>query len=449
MSVKLNLSLNQKLTISQRMQQSLSLLSLSQEELNQAIQKELLENPLLEAIDDDKSDPAQTLGMFDFLPAKNNLYSPEEFLTEPESLKNHVLKQAEMSFFPKNIKIALVMLISYLDDRGYLNVDIKELAEKENIPYELLKEALSALQSLEPAGLGGRSLKECLLIQLKHKKEDTTKAGLIVQNHLSNIKDRKYKAIAYDLDISIKETLSLCRQIQSLEPNPARNFSNQPTVIIRPDIYIYKQNQDYHVILNQEDTPRLRFSLQYAQSIKKIKKLRLEEKNYLREQSTSAHWFIHALRQRQEKIKKIAYYFINSQRDFFEKGLEGLRPLKMQEMANDIGAHISTISRAVQNKYAYTPQGLIAFKSFFQKGLKTRTGGFVSMIKIKESIKTWIEREDPSHPLSDEDIRNKLYESLHVHLIKRSVSVYRSSMKIPPARVRQMGSKIPDLESPA
>ena len=453
MPLKLSLSFNQKLTISHRMQQSLSVLSLSHEELNQAIQQELLENPLLETMESMDSSPSETnnfeisrFRMYDSLEAsykKDKKYSQafaEDLLSEPVSLKSYVLKQVEMSFFPRKVKVLLPLLISYLDDRAYLDLDIEELAEKEKIPFRLLQESLQALQSLEPIGLGGRNLKECLLIQLRHRKEGTKNTGLIVKHHLQNIKEKKYKAIAYDLNISLEETIKLCKVIQSLEPNPARNFSSQPTVFIRPDLYIYKQGQNYHVILNKENTPELKFSYRYASFIKSRGQLKPQEKKYLSEKTTSAHWFIRAIQQRQEKIRKMAYYLIERQREFFEKGSSYLKPLKMQDLADEMAVHVSTISRAVNNKYAYTPQGMVSLKCFFQKGLMTEKGDFVSIARIKEFVRKWIKEENPNNPLSDGQIRDKVYDCFHVHLLRRSISQYRSSMNIPPIRTRKLHS---------
>ena len=450
MSLKLECRFSQKLNLSHRMQQSLSLLSLSQEELNQAIQKELLENPLLE-LAEPKDSPSENqksetpdFRIYDSLESfpgreKGSLRrGAEDFLTEPETLKTHVLKQVESSFFPKKIKRILPLLISYLDERAYLSVDIKELSEKEKIPLHFLQSALSALQSLEPEGLGGRNLEECLLIQLRHRGEDRAEVVRIVKNHLENLKEKRYMVIAYDLQISLEETVSLCRLIQSLEPNPGRNFSSQPTVWIYPDLYIYKQDEEYQIILNKDFTPELRFSHEYARAIKSRGRLKAQEKKYLNERASSAHWFLRALEQRQEKIKKIAKYLVRHQGDFFERGRAYLKPLKMQDLAEDLGLHVSTISRAVNNKYAYTAQGLVALKGFFQKGLMTKEGDLISVQKIKESIKRWIEEEEPEHPLSDEQIRAKALEKLHICLLRRSVSQYRSSMDIPPLRIRKL-----------
>ena len=447
--------LQQKLTLSTKMKQSLSLLSLSHEDLNQAIQQELSENPLLETVEtqdsfsfeNKKFEISKTHDFFSsphrgYYGEISNRKNPiEDYLSEQISLKSYVLKQAETSFFKKEIKLILPLLISYLDEKAYLNVNLEDLSIKEQIPLNHLEEALFALQSLEPIGLGGRNLQECLLIQLRHKTEDTQKASSIVRNHLQNLKDKKYMVIAYDLNISLEETIRLCNIIRSLEPNPARNFSSQPTVLVCPDLYIYKQGEDYHVILNTDFIPELKFSHEYVKNIRKSSQLNFQEKKYIYDKTNSARWFIYAIRQRQVKIKKIADYLIEHQKDFFDKGKSYLKPLTMQDMAHDLGVHISTISRIINNKYAYTPQGMMALKQFFEKGLMTKTGNLVSVTKIKKSIKQYIKTEDPSHPLSDQQICEKLHKKFRVSLLRRSISQYRSGMDIPSAEIRARKSQ--------
>ena len=447
MSLKIQQNLNQNLRISHKMQQALSVLSLSHDDLKTAIEKELLENPLLEAVEPDSfHHPSKhiqrahrhlhnSLESYYEKKNKNSKSSFEDFLTESPSLKSFVLNQVKMSFFSKKIKLVLPLLISYLDDRGYLNLDFKELSSQEQISLSLLKATLKALQSLEPLGLGGRDLKECLLIQLQHRKENTRTATLIIQNHLQNIKDKKYKAIAYDLNISLEELKTGFKIIQSLEPNPGRSFSSQPTVFVRPDLYIYKDNETYSVFLNNEELPHLKLSYEYTKYIKK--KLSSEEKKYFQERKNSAHWFIQSLQQRQEKIKRLAHCLISRQKDFFEKGASHLKPLTMQEIATEMGVHVSTISRTVNNKYAYTNQGVISLKTFFQKGLTTKKGEGISIPVIKKAIKKWIEEEDPQQPFSDKQLKDKLYETFYISLLRRSVSQYRVSMGIPSLTVRK------------
>jgi len=390
MSLKLNFGLTQKITMSHKMQQALSVLSLSHEELQQAIQNELLENPLLEAVDPFHSEKTNegilNFRMYDYLESdfRKSQSFCEDFTNDfannqTLSFKDSILKQVEEAFFSKKVKTILPFLISCLDERGYLNLDIKDLSKKENIPLNLLEKSLKALQSLEPLGVGSRNLQECLLIQLRHKNKETKTIRLIVQNHLENIKEKKYKAIAYDLDISLEKTLQFCKLILSLNPHPAQNFSTQPTVFVRADFYIYKHHKDYHVVFNTENIPVLKFSKQYAQSIRKMGNLKAKEKKYLTEKSYSALWFIRAIQQRQKKIKQIAYYLVEHQKEFFEKGFSYLQPLKMKNLAKTLGVHASTISRAIHNKYVYTPQGILSLKSFFQKGLVTKEGDFISI----------------------------------------------------------------------
>lgn len=449
MKIKLGQNLSQRLILSQKMQKSLSILSLSHEELKQAIQKELLENPLLEAVETRENlanlkPPALSLGygrpnlFASFYDKKTNHSEAfmEDFITEPLSLKSFVLKQIESSLFPEKMKILLVFLVSYLNERAYLDVNLADLAEKEKIPLNTLKEALLVLQSLEPAGLGGKDLQECLLIQLRQKKTDTRIPILIIKNHLNNLKEKKYQAIAYDLNLSLKELAKHLKVILSLEPNPGRNFSDKPTVFIYPDIYIFKENGNYQVLLNQEDLPQLALSSSYRESFGR-KSLKVEEKKYFNEKISSACWFIQSVKQRQERIKQIAYKLIDHQRDFFDKGSEEMKPLKMQDMAEEMSVHVSTISRIVNNKYAYTHRGLVSLRGFFQKGLMTDKGALVSSQSIKRAIRKWIEEEEACQPLSDEQMCKKIYEYFHVRMLRRSVAEYRSSLGFPSSRERK------------
>ena len=461
MSLKLEQKLNQRLAISQKMRQSLSLLSLSNEEIEQAINQELLENPLLEPKDEaflSDEKPHEALG-FSLAQGSSGFYSSlshsidkkspslfiENCLSEPISLKSHLLKQAEMSCLPDNIKQLLPLLLTYLDDRAYLTLDLVKIASIENLSLSPLQQALSALQSFEPAGVGGRNLKECLLIQLRAKKEDTRKAQLIVESHLTNIKEKKFKVIAFDLDISLEETLKHCQKIQSLQPNPGVNFSSQPVSFVRPDIYILKRKDQWQVLFNQEHIPELRLSNKYESSLKRLGKLKPAERKYFQEKSSSAWWFIQALKKRKEKITQIAHYLIQHQTDFFEKGADFLKPLSMGEMAKALNTHISTISRAINNKHAFTSQGLLPLRMFFQKGLLTKEGEAVSQLRVKTCIKSWIEGEDPENPLSDRQIQEKIYQKFHLSLLRRSVSAYRDSLNIPPLNSRKRAFRLTEL----
>ena len=453
MSLRQNQQIQQSLIISPAMQQALNILALSQEELSQAIQKELLENPFLETLDPKldsslyKNNKSQSLPKESFFSSYNrdkaNGFSFEESLVEPESLKSHILKQAETACFPQNVKAVLPLLISHLDERGRLNLCFEEVAKKELISYPLWIKALKALQSLEPAGIGATNLEECLLIQLRWKKAPP-QAESIVINHLHNIKDGKFQRIAYDLNISLEETFKLCQMIQSLEPYPARIFASTAEVCIRPDMYIYKEMGVYKARLNQEHIPDLKISQEYRRLLK-IKKqgLNQKEKNYLIEKSKKAGWFIHTIRQRQERIIKIVSLIAQKQKDFFDEGQMSIQPLKMCEIAREVNVHTSTISRAVNGKYAATPRGMIALKHFFQRGVIPDGSIHVSVTRIKEHIKKWIDAENRDDPLSDNILSDKIYKKFHIRLMRRRIGAYRASMGIPPLHNRRSASLSP------
>lgn len=441
--MKLSLNLSQRLAISQRLQQSLSILSLSNEDLEELIQKELLENPFLEKEEEFSWKDSQKFRMYDFLDPDfrkaasfKERSAPKDFSEGVESLKAYVIKQAQQAFFSKEIKEVLPLLISHLDEEAYLRLDLKWLAKKENISPLLMESAVKALQSLEPVGIGARSLKECLILQLRHKKINP-KAEAIVRYYLSALKDKKHPYIAAELDLSLEEAKRLCRQIEKLHPNPALNFSSEPTFFVRPDLYIYKQGLEHHVIFNTENLSRVSFSKDYLRAVQQSGKLNSQDRKYLKNKTAEARGFILAIQQRQKQIKRIAYYIIEHQSAFFAKGLAGLKPLSMSDLAEKMSLHVSTISRTVNNKYAHTPHGLIALKKFFVRGACSLSGQKVSIEIIKDSIKKWISEENPEKPLSDEQLKDRILSFFKVQLGRRRVAQYRQEMKIASIQLRK------------
>ena len=441
--MKLRLNLKQKQILSQRLQQSLSILSLSNEELEELIRKELLENPFLEKEEAFFLKDKQNFRMYDYLEADfkkskfTNQESPRDFSQEIESLKSYALKQVQHSFFSDEIKKTVILLISYLGEDAYLRVDLNELSEKEGLSKTLMTEALKALQSFDPVGIGARNLKECLVLQLRQKKISNY-AETIVCYYLSALKEKKYPYIAGELNLSVEKTKELCHEIEKLNPNPATNFSSEPTQFVRPDVYIYKQDNSYHVIFNKENLSQVKFSYNYLNVLKKTDNLKIQDKKYFKIKTTEARFFIHAIQQRQKQIKRIAQYIIEHQAEFFEKGVSSLKPLTMADMAKKMSVHVSTISRTVNNKYVHTPYGLFALKSFFVKGAWTLSGQKVSISKIKEHIKKWISEESPKKPLCDEQIKQRLFNFFQVSISRRRIAQYRQNMNIASFRIRKL-----------
>ena len=204
-----------------------------------------------------------------------------------------------------------------------------------------------------------------------------------------------------------------------------------------PSLYIFKEGGDYHVVLNQEDIPPLKVSSTYNKSLQE-RSFKTEEKKYFQEKINSANWFIHSLQQRQERLKRIAYILIHYQRDFLEKGPDHLKTLKMQDLAKEMSVHVSTISRIVNNKYAYTPRGLLSLRSFFERGVRTyKTALSVPAPVIKQAIKKWIEEERIENPISDDQICKKILKHFHIPLLRRSVADYRNSLGFPSSQKKK------------
>ena len=448
--MKLSQRFSQKLVVSYYMQRSLRLLSLSNEELAEDIQKELLENPLLE-IENKNHEAASadpSFRLYDSLEASIYPKSPfprdkdfleEERWVQTEDLKSFLLQQKEQSFYSQETKELIGLLISYVDEKAYLRVDVKDMAEKNGVCLNRMQTALEALQSFEPYGVGARSLEECLLIQVRQKGLAEPKLEEMIQYLLDFLKDKKYPYIAKELNISLRKVQSFCQIIKRLQPHPGLNFSLEPTVFIRPDLYIYKQGDSFRVIFNSEKLPSVRLSRLYISQLRKKHQLNAEEDKYLEEKRQSAASFIRSLHSREERIKKTAFYIIKHQEAFFKKGFDYLKPLKMTDFAEQLGIHVSTVSRAVNNKYAHTPHGIVALKDFFIRGsTKPIFTGPPSIYQLKKSIKKWVEEEDQRQPLSDGQLKQRIEASFKISISRRMVSNYRISLNIPQRRLRKL-----------
>lgn len=464
-NLKSQLNLSQNLKITTWLQQSIKILSLSRMELKNTVEQELLSNPCLENPEEslnqetespsgekenpdpspDESDShlssqSREFDNYSHRSRKNNdstSYSPENFIPEIKTLKNHLEWQAKVSPLSNEDKCVLLLLISHLDEKGYMDVSLEELAEKESFSANDLEKALFVLQTFDPPGIGARNIKECLLIQartIKNYKEDLT---LIINNHLHNLEKQKLKPIARDLKKTLSEIKSLCEIIKSFTPQPARSFSNQPVSYIVPDIYIYKEGNKYKASLHQESFPTLKISSHYKNTLQVSEKHKKTLKKYFKEKTHSGQYFIRSLKQRKDIIAKVLDSIIKYQTGFFEKGPVGLKPIILKDIAEDIGVHISTVSRAVSNKYVHTPRGVFPLKYFFTASKLSSNGQAVPVAPIKAQIKDWVSREDPFHPLTDATITNKVNSHFQIKISRRVVSKYREALGLPPSMKRK------------
>ena len=469
-SLKSQLNIRQNLKLTTWLQQSLKLLTLSQMELKNAVEQELLSNPLLENTEDsrlentedtpqdtekwDSEDDPDSMSSTQIIEYPNytrrstnsgsNNFSqaPENFIPERETLKNHLEWQTQISPLSNKDKCLLLLLISHLDEKGYLSTSLEELAERESLSIDHLEQALFALQTMDPPGIGARDIKECLLIQTRCVKKHKEKLTFIIKNHLHNMERQNYKAIAQNCKKPLSEIQELCQIILSFNPSPAKNFSSQPVSYIVPDIYIYKSGNTYRIRLHQDSFPMLQISSNYKKIISTSEKHKKDIKKYFKERTNSGQYFIQSLKQRRDIITKVVTSIMKYQMDFFEQGAAGLKHIILKDIANDIGVHPSTVSRATSNKYVHTPRGVFPLKYFFTAAKTNVKGQVLSVAPIKAQIKDWISKEDPLHPLTDSALTEKICNHFQIKISRRVVSKYREDLRFLPSIKRKKYSAI-------
>ena len=275
-----------------------------------------------------------------------------------------------------------------------------------------------------------------LLIQVKQLGIDNPIIIEIIKNHLKNLENRNSKKIAKALKISVEDVRAAVKIIQYLEPNPGRKFSTDEPAYITPDIYVYKQGDDFKIVMNDDGLPKLKINQFYKNAIASGKKISKDAKNYLNEKMQSASWLIKSIHQRQKTIYLVMESILKFQREFFEKGIAYLKPLILKDIAEDIEMHESTISRVTTNKYAYTPQGLFELKYFFNSSIERTGGESMASASVREKIRLLLEKEDPESPLSDEKIANILQEA-NIRIARRTVAKYRKVLNILPSNKRK------------
>lgn len=472
LQLKQQLKLSQQLVMTPQLQQAIKLLQLSRIELVDLVQQELLENPLLEEAENNESiekiqkeedefsefkveeesliknaEWENYLGQFSsFSKDYKELEIPEEILSvearyaPKPSLEGHLLWQLNLAPFTEKQKEIGREIIGNLDSRGYLTVNTSEIASSLDVKEEEVEEVLKRIQQFDPIGIASRNLKECLLIQLKHFDYDDPILNLLVEHHLEDIEKRKIDNILKKLGISREKLHEYIEILKSLDPYPGSQYSNEDVVYISPDVYVFKYEDEFVILLNEDGIPNLRLNPLFEEiEIKRGRKKKSSSKDieYLQEKMRSAVWLIKSLQQRQRTLYKVVESILYFQKDFFEKGVSCLKPLTLRDVAEYIGMHESTISRVTSNKYISTPFGLFELKFFFNSGLSTKDGSNVGSESIRARIKEIIDAEDKKKPLSDEAIAKRLQKELGVSIARRTVAKYRAALNIPSSSRRK------------
>jgi len=334
------------------------------------------------------------------------------------------------------VRAAADAIIGNLDETGYLSVPLEEIAQSEGFSARALEEALSAVQRLDPAGVGARSLQECLLLQLESRGARGGVAWQIVENHLKLVESRSVKELMRLLGRPQEHIEIALDVIRHLDPKPGLKYSGPGARQVEPDVYITRNGDEYVIQISDEDLPPLRINGSYRRLLEPGAGADKHTKNYVKERYQSALQLIRNIEQRRQTILRVCESIVRRQRDFLENGIDALRPMMIKEVAEEIGVHPSTVSRAVANKYAHTPQGVFELRFFFSEAVQGPSGGAIPLLTLKRMVKKMIDEEDKKKPLTDDQIAAALQKQ-GIQVTRRTVAKYREDMKIPSTHHRR------------
>jgi RNA polymerase sigma-54 factor len=492
------LHLQQRLTMAQvlapQLQQSLAVLQVATLELKALVDQEIQQNPVLEEVPEaeeaqetreedttasESNDPTEPPEDVQFDPAtpsseqepvddfqaefeklaqldqdwrdhfsQTNLpsrQSPEEeerreflmnSIVAETSLQEYLLDQMRLSELPENLAPIGEMIIGNIDDYGYLQLKPEDLALTTGVPVEDIRKVLAVVHSFHPPGVGARDLRECLMIQMERADHIHTLEYRIVRDHMEALGKRRIPEIARATGLTVEQVQQAIERISRLDPKPGRSFLPANHQYVVPEVFVQRNGEDYVVTINDEQVPRLRISNTYKDIMSNPGSSN-EVRDYIRDKIRAGKFLIKSIHQRHQTILNIANEIVKRQRDFFDRGITHLKPLTMGQVAEVVGVHETTVSRAVSGKYMQTPHGVFDMKFFFSSGFTTTDGSNLSNTSIKEMISEVVRNEPPSAPYSDDQIV-KLMAGKNIKLARRTVAKYRSELNILPSNLRRV-----------
>ncbi len=477
-----NLKLTQQLIMTPQLQQAIKLLQMSRLDLVDMVNQEMEENPLLEEIvsDEDpeaekKIEPEQTEEgareenktvertgeltgegdgreefdwdgyLEDYGPMgvtydrqEGSAPSWDNLLVVKTSLTDHLMWQLLLSRFTGDEHRIGEQIIGTLDQNGYLVGTLDEIALQEKVAPAFVEEVLKKVQEFDPVGIAARDLRECLLIQAKMVGNARSLVERIILGHLKDLEVKNYTQVARKLKEPLDDVLAAVVIISHMDPHPGSIYNEERIQAIVPDVYVFKNGDDYKVALNDEGLPRLRISNFYREIMGGMNAGVKQEdgKKYIKERVQSATWLIKSIQQRQKTIYRVTESIVRFQREFFDRGINSMKPLILRDIADDVEMHESTISRVVTNKYMHTPRGLFELKYFFGSGIRKPGSDDVSSKSVQDDIRKIIGKEDPRKPFRDQVIVARLGDS-GISIARRTVAKYREMMGILPSSMRK------------
>jgi len=461
--VYLHQSLSQQQTLAPQMRKSLEILQASTLELSQLVRQALETNPVLEditempSLDEEGPDPeeADSLNYLNdtdddwrdrnIMEGRNSPWTAEDeerrqrlydSIVAPETLQQHLQHQLDLSMIDPEVREAAQAILGNLDERGFLDLPAKELGIRMGLPTKYLNQALKLIQSFDPAGVGASNIQESLLLQLERHTGTETIEYKIVRDHLEDLARKRHPIIARALGTSMERIAEAAGKIGRLTPNPGGDFDPTGNPYILPDVIIEKDDEGHwYARLTGEHLPSLRINDFYKDMIGK-NGTDSKARQFLRDQIRDGRSLIRSISLRQETILAIAHKLIEHQPMFFTKGPRHLRPLTMNDIADELSLHATTVSRAVAGKYVLTPQGLMEMRAFFATGYQTSDGTEVSNAGVREAIQQLVAAENASKPLSDDALAKALAEQ-GLKVARRTVAKYREQLNILPSHLRK------------
>ncbi len=382
----------------------------------------------------DYLDPGYKTQEFEY---KEDAPTFEQFLTRPPSLAEHLQWQLHMDIAEGEVCEAAECVIGNLDEEGRLTASDEEIGGLGGWSNETVEKARQIVMRLDPIGCGARDVRECLLVQLDVRGETERLAAQLIRDHLPELQQHKLPHLAKQLNLDIETLAAELQFIRTLDPYPGRRYTSEEPILISPEIYIEKleENGEYIIYFADDGSPRLRINPTYQQMLSQGTTTK-ETRNFIKEKMRSAVDLLRNIEHRRQTIYRVVESIVNRQKEFLDKGVEYIKPMMLKDIAEDIGMHLSTVSRVVNRKYAHTPQGVIELRRFFTEGMLNEEGEEVSTRIIKLKIKKLIEEEDSHNPITDDQVVKILVKD-GIKLSRRTVAKYRDQMNIPGSRERR------------
>lgn len=458
MEHRLTQTQRQQLVLTQKMQQALQILQMSSMELEQHVQQELEQNPFLEVVqkrdepdmtpplpapatpeEDQQFNEAWDLDRFadrwkegtdlsrnEDLDARRQYY--ENSITQEESLRAHLLGQLRVATDDEVLfEVGERIIIGDMDDRGYFTGDVAVIAEELSVAPDKVEQALKIIQTFDPTGVGARDVVECLLLQIDAEYPDEPQLRVLVESYLEELKRRQIPQIAKAMRVTPDRVEHLKALLATLNPWPGHQYSSGPPQYVTPDVIVEKADDRFVVRLMNDRLADIRINNDYAKKIREGAER--QDAEYIRQKMESARWLTRNIEQRQQTIVKVAQAICDFQSEFLEKGVEHIRPLTLQVIADEVGVHESTVARTTRGKYIQTPQGLFELKYFFSPGLRRETGEDQSSKSVMAAVRKIVDEEDKRKPLSDQKIAD-LLNAQGLNIARRTVTKYREAMGI-------------------